>query len=231
MALTPKDFLREIRKALGASITLSLTDRSKANDCYEAYVLGLIITAAQNVGAHISYEDVYGRPATQFIFRTSPGHIFSTRQNYTHAVIEFDNAPPLEAHMSIRYIGRSGVAHECDVSVLSRREAQLCRRYKSIAQHTSIMLAVECKYYESSRVSIGLTREFLGLTSEIGKDNNYFVVNTLSDNAAIILENHDNHYEESVFPAQRQVEQLVSHFQKRFDKYRVRARLVAQEED
>lgn len=228
---TASDFVREITNALRRSIPLSLTDESRANDCYEAYVLGLIIIAAEREGASVSYENVHGNPATKFVFRTSPGHIFSTHQNYTHAVIKFDGSPPLEAHMGIRYIGRSGVAHECDVSVLSWKEAQLSRRYFSIPHHSAIMLAVECKYYESSRVSIGLTRGFLGLTSEIGKDNNYFVVNTLTDNAAIILESHDNHYEESVFPEQRQVERLIGAFQKRFDKYRVRSRRIVHKED
>lgn len=227
---TIPDFLDEIKEALN-SISLSLTDESKINDCYEAYILGLVITAAEREGANIRYEDVHGNLANSFVFRTSPGHIFSKIRNYTHAIIEFENAPALEAHMGIRYVGKSGVAHECDVSVLSRREAELARKYNSIPKHDAIMLAIECKYYESSQVSIGLARGFMGLTIEIGRDNNFFVVNTLSNNSAIILENHDNHYEECVFPQQRQVERLINAFQKRFDKYKVRSRLVKHEEE
>lgn len=205
--------------------SFNLDATSRADDWYEAYIFSLIINAAQREGANVWYEDVNGNPATHFEFRTSPGYIFSTRRNYVHAVIEFAGAPALEAHMSVRYIGKSGVAHESDVSVLNRSTAQICRQNGAIPSHNSLVISVECKYYdENRRVQINMAREFLGLIAEIGRKQTFFIANAMTDNVSIILEQHTSQYEEQVLPDERQQERLINAFQKRFDQYRVRAK-------
>lgn len=230
---TVNELLDSVQSALSrtSAITLSLTGASAANDCYEAYILGLVIRAAEQENASIGYEDVHGNNPSHFTFRTSPGHIYSTRQPYTHAVIEFGDANNLEAHMSVRYIGDSGVAHECDVSVLDRSTGVICRENNIVPQWSKVLFAVECKYYESGDVSIGLTRGFLGLTREFSKNNNYFVVNRLSGNSAIILEQHKHHYEENVIPDSHEAKRLIKTFSKEFSRHKVRSRQTALQSD
>jgi hypothetical protein len=41
------------------------------------------------LGAQVAYETVRGTSPSQFIFRTSPGYIYSTEQDYTHAILSF----------------------------------------------------------------------------------------------------------------------------------------------
>lgn len=221
------DLQRAVESVISTT-TLSLDVSSRADDWYEAYILSLVITAARREGAKVWYEDVDQNLATHFEFRTSPGYIFSKRRNYVHAVIEFSDAPVLEAHMSVRFVGKSGVAHESDVSVIRRSSGQLCRSLEAIPQYSSQVFSVECKYYdEDRRVQINMAREFLGLITEMGKEQTYFVANAMASNVPIILEQHTPHYEEGVVPHARQTERLISAFQKRFDRYRVRSRQVA----
>jgi hypothetical protein len=88
-----------------------------------------------------------------------------------------------------------------------------------------MIISVECKFYdENRRVQINMAREFLGLITEIGKDQTYFIANAMSNNAAIILEKHTPLYEEGVLPDEKEQERLVNAFQKRFDRYKVRSR-------
>lgn len=225
--VSASDLQRAVENAIQTT-TLSLDASSRADDWYEAYILSLVIIAARREGANVWYEDVNGNPASHFQFRTSPGYIFSRRRSYVHAVIEFTDAPALEAHMSVRYVGKSGVAHESDVSVIKRSTGQLCRTYEAIPHYGSQIFSVECKYYdENRRVQINMAREFLGLIAEIGKEQTYFVANAMANNVPIILEQHTPQYEEGVLPTVRQEERLINAFQKRFDRYRVRSRQVA----
>lgn len=122
------DLLAEIKGALGGAIAPNLTARSQGADLYEAYVWSLVVEAARSEGASISFLNVFGgRVTADFIFRTSPGNIFSATQPYSHALISFPNCPDLEAHVGIFVAGKSGVAHECDVAVLYSDEAHVCR--------------------------------------------------------------------------------------------------------
>lgn len=66
------DLLTEIRTTLGTSITPSLSSASAVSDIFEAYVLSLVIQAAEAEDAIISYQDVFGNVPTNFVFRTSP---------------------------------------------------------------------------------------------------------------------------------------------------------------
>ncbi len=100
------DLLNQIQATFGSAISPSLTTSSDTSDIFEGYVFSLVIEAARTEGGTITYRDVNGNIPTVFIFRTSPGYIFSRNQPYTHAVISFPNKPPLEAHIGVRVLGK-----------------------------------------------------------------------------------------------------------------------------
>src|SRR5947209_1629753 len=93
--------LSEIRTAIGSALNPNLTAASAGSDLFEAYVFGLVLTAARQEGATIRFENVDGSSSQTFTFRTSPGHLFWDNRPYTHAVIEFLNRPELEAHLGV----------------------------------------------------------------------------------------------------------------------------------
>lgn len=76
MVASNVDLLNEISLQLGHAINSSLTATSDSSDLFEAYLLSLVLRAAEREGANISYEDVHGNSSpTTFVFRTSPGQI------------------------------------------------------------------------------------------------------------------------------------------------------------
>ncbi len=84
---------------LCASVSPQLTTESHASDLFEAYVFTIILRAARDLGAEIDYRDVTGGRPASFVFRTSPGYIYSKERQYCHAVIAFQGKPRLEAHV------------------------------------------------------------------------------------------------------------------------------------
>jgi hypothetical protein len=137
------DLLIEIAAKLPNAATLSLTSPTQANDAYEQYLFTLVVRAAFDISANIRYETVHSwRPATRLVMRTSPGHIYSRLQAYTHAVLEWPNRDPLEAHVGIRLLGKSGVLHECDVAVIKRTEAVTCRSDNRDPKPSALIFAI-----------------------------------------------------------------------------------------
>src|SRR5260370_42555614 len=97
--------LQAIQAGLGPAISPSLTTASAGSDIFEAYVLTIILEAAEAEGGAISFRNVDGSIPTIFTFRTSPGHIWWNNQPYTHAEIQFSNLPLLEAHTGVYVSG------------------------------------------------------------------------------------------------------------------------------
>jgi hypothetical protein len=159
------DLLRELRTHLGAAV--SYTTASAANDIYEGFLFSLVVATARKSGAVIRYEDVRGNKARNLTSRTSPGQLYSTRQDYTYAVIEFGRAPALEVHVGVKVQGTSGVEHECDVLVLDAAEAVLCRRLRTSPRAGKCLIAIECKYY-TAYLPLGQARGFAGLSADLG---------------------------------------------------------------
>ena len=122
-----EDLIAEIEAAVVRAAQISYDDADATHDIYENYIWSMCIAAARMQGATVTFESVNGHNASHLVFRTSPGAIFSTADDYSHAVLEFSACPPLEVHVGIRVTGRSRVLHECDVAVLYRDEAQMCR--------------------------------------------------------------------------------------------------------
>jgi hypothetical protein len=213
--------LQDLSAALGGTIVPSLTASSAASDLFEAYVFTMVLDAARAEGATIVYEDVRGGRPARFVFRTSPGRIFSTDQPYTHAIIRFGGTPDLEAHVGVRVAGRSGVLHECDVVVLFRNEAQVCRQNRVSPRSSKATLTVECKFY-TSNVPLGLARGFLGLISDITGENRYYVVNTGSRSSEKLLAHHKRSWEHQIVPGSATISRLQNEFRNAFKNFKAR---------
>jgi hypothetical protein len=221
MPLRP-GLLAEIAAALGPSIPMNLTSASAASDLFEAYVWCLAVDAARDEGANVQFRDVFGNVApSSFYFRTSPGFIFSTAQPYTHAELSFPNRALLEAHVGIRVSGRSGVLHECDVAVLLKSEADLCRSENVSPRSARVIISAECKFY-SADVPLGMARGFVGLTSDLSTKDRFFVVNTESDSAERLLTHLGRGWDHRIIPGSDTVSRLRHSFRDAYKKYKAR---------
>jgi hypothetical protein len=142
-----EDLISAIDNVVAKAASAGYSDASATNDIYESYIWALCLKAARQQGAAIRYETLNETPASTLVFRTAPGAIYSAAQPYTHAVIEFAGCPPLEAHIGIRVTGKSRVLHECDVAVLDKIEARLCRMEQVHPGASKVLIAAECKFY------------------------------------------------------------------------------------
>lgn len=219
---TTSSLLTAIQVALGSAVSPSLTSASDTSDIFEAYIFSLILEAARVEGANIYFRNVNGSSPSTFVFRTSPGYIFSRTQPYTHAVIDFPGKPMLETHVGVRVSGSSGVLHECDVAVLYQAEAETCRYNEVSPRSSKVIMAVECKYYANS-IPLGLARSFLGLDVDMSSQDCFFVVNTSSTSAEKLLAKKNKSYGCNVVPSSIvDVNRLKSSFQSSFTKYKAR---------
>jgi hypothetical protein len=208
-----KELLDQIKTALGQALSPSLKAKSKGYDLYEAYVFTLVLTAARRSGATVQYENRDGTVPKTFVFRTSPGEISSG--NYSHAVLTFPAKPELEVHVGIYVSGVSKVPHEADVCVLRRDEANFCRNSPSriFPRYSSVELAAECKFYESSGIGVSLGRGFMGLTKDIASRPNFFVMSREAPRVKALLAHHKQHWATSIVPKSSvDVERLIGNF-------------------
>jgi hypothetical protein len=221
------DLLNEIRTVVGQTAITTHTAQSDLSDLYELYVFSLILEAAEEEGAQCYFRDVLGNDPTALIFRTGPGDIASTRQNYTHAVIQFPQKPALECHIGIYVQGQSEVAHECDVAVLYQTEAQTCRAnvgHGLLPRYSKVLIAAECKYYTTD-IKLGLARGFLGLVVDIPYyyGERHFVINQSPDSVMKLLAKHKKKLAHDLIPAEPgEVTKLKASFRETFDRFKVR---------
>ncbi len=218
----PVDLMNEIQLTLGSTITPSLTSASDTSDIFEAYIFSIVIEAARSEDAFVEYRDVFNNVPAVFVFRTSPGYIFSKRHPYTHAVISFPQAPLLEVHMGVRVVGKSDVLHECDVAVIEHAEAETCRRREVPPRSRNVLIAVECKFF-STRLQLYLARSFLGLLSDLSVQNPMFVTNSYSDSVEKLLIKHKRRWEHNLSPgATHELMRLRHNFQEAFKHYKAK---------
>src|ERR1039457_2024189 len=193
MATLPS-LLAQIQSTIGPAMSPSLTAASAGSDVFEAYVLSLVLQAAAIEGANLGFRNVDGSNSNIFTFRTSPGHIWWNNRPYTHAELQFPNAPLLEAHLGVYVTGRSGLIHEADVLVLLSEEAELCRQNEAPPRSKRSLIATECKFY-SATLGIGLARAFLGLCSDLSSRECFFVTNTGSTSVEKLLMHHRKNWQ------------------------------------
>jgi hypothetical protein len=195
----------------------NLSSVSAGEDLYEPYVWAIVLEAAQRMGAVISLQDWNGDEPASFWFRTQPSGIASTAHPYCHALIEFANCPPLEAHVGIYVSGRSKVIHECDVAVVYKSEADACRANNAHPRCSKAMLTIECKFYVKSTVGIGHGRSFLGLINDIQNGERYFVATRASSSVSKLFAKHNKEYELGLSPMSPELEtRLRGSFEKAF---------------
>ena len=212
-----QNLLDEINQALGNTVTPSLTTLNDACDLYEAYVFSLVLEAARDEGATISYYDRDGNSQTTFKFRTGPSAIYTPTASYSHAELRFGTKPVLELHVGVYMLGSAKVRHECDVSVIWKTEADRCRVGKHHPEYNKVELAAECKLYQASFLTIGLGRAFLGLTVDAKKLKACFVSNNKSSSISKLLKKHNKKSFMSVVPTNSaEVKVLTSYFREIF---------------
>ena len=221
MPLRPS-LLSEIETALGSALTPNLTAASAGSDLFEAYVFTLILRAATEEGATVTFENVDGNRPQTFTFRTSPGQIWWDARPYTHAVLSFAGKPSLEVHLGVYIAGKSGVFHEADLAVLFRDEAQTCRQNGVPPRSARVLIATECKFY-STTPGLGLARGFVGLCSDLTSRDCYFVMNSTSNSVEKLLAHKRKNWEHQVFPSSTgPVLRLRNSFQHAFKNFKVR---------
>ena len=160
-----------------ASLPSNLTTASAGADVFEGYALSIVLQAAVAEGATVTFQNRDLLPCTSAIFRTSPGHLYSEAQNYSHAVIAFPAISVLEAHLGVYLTGRSQLIHEADVVVLLSSEAAQSRANSVPPRSYACILTVECKFY-ADNISLALGRGFVGLCSDLSADKSFFVTNS-----------------------------------------------------
>ena len=213
-----EELISAINRIVANAASSGYSDASATNDIYENYVWALCLRAARQQNAIIRYELFNEVPTNTLVFRTAPGAIYSTAQPYTHAAIEFADCPPLEAHIGIRVTGKSRVLHECDVAVLEKTEARLCRLEQVHPRAIKVLIAAECKFYTSA-IQLDLGRSFLGLTSDIHRKQRYFVTNGRSPSVVKLIAHHEAEWECGVLPNSADTDALVHSFARVFRNY------------
>lgn len=212
-----------IRNRLGGSIEPAFNEESQTSELYEEYIFNIILNAARNEGGSIVSLDAFGNTPQSFLFRRSPGQIYTAERPYTHTVIEFPGKPLLEVHVGVRVQGISLVSHECDVCVLHQEEANRCRLDRQEPNCSRVIIAVECKHYEAE-INLDLARSFIGLASELQVEGDcYFVSNTSSGSVAKLLATRRLKWEQNVTPGSRNnVNRLRYAFQSNFKDFHAR---------
>lgn len=205
---TPGQLAAEVAARLGPAVAPNLTSANYAYDLYEAYIFTLVLSAARREGFGVAYEHITAAPPNTFTFRTSPGHIYTATQPYSYAVLTAQRGLELEAHVGIRALGKSRVAHECDVIVLRRDESVLCRANRVDPVHNHAELVVECKFYAAA-LGLGLLRSFLGLSADLGGPETRLVSNVSSRSLARLFKSHKRKWEDELVPGSLEEERFI----------------------
>lgn len=219
--------LTDLQKAYNRFLSghAPVASSNQANDAFEVYTLCLVLRAAKEEDAKITFESSKGVVNPNPIrFRTSPGRIYSSANDYTHAKIIFPNDITYEAHIGVYVEGLAGVLHECDVLVLDSSEGLFCRRNFVHPKKTSVVLTAECKFY-SSNLGISLGREFLGITTDLGTEGRYFLSNKDGKSVDRVLAHHKRQRFFGLTPLNKDAEdQVVAQFRSTFRNLKAKRR-------
>lgn len=136
---------------------------------YEAYVFGLCLRAARELGVTPVLRGISG-PPTPFVFRGAPGQIHSRSRNYGYAEFAM-NGHEFEIHAGVEFRGTSGMTHELDICIMRAADAHACRNPQSLddPQAASLVGGWECKFY-AGNLQKGLGRAFVGLIDDMGSN-------------------------------------------------------------
>jgi len=133
--------------------------------------------------------------------------------------------PELETHVGIYVSGLSKIPHEADVCVLFREEADFCRTATQTVfpRYSSIVLAAECKFYESSGIGVALGRGFMGLSKEFGARPNFFVMSREASRVKALLAHHKQPWATSIVPGSAvPLNRLIGNFETVFENFKAK---------
>jgi hypothetical protein len=209
MALTRRELIDAVEKAIGA---LAPVYRGAAteSDLYEAALLTISIEAAVAAGGTFLITNNGQSPSTQLTFRRSPGNLWLG--DFTYIVVHFpDTRRCLEIHLGIRVVGRSKVAHECDVAILDQVEAERSRQGLVHPRRSGLVASIEAKNYAASP-GIGIGRAFIGLSSELTeiKCTLAFPARRSSSIAALLADRSSEFFDELI-PGGTAAQRLCAH--------------------
>lgn len=166
---TPADLISAIDSLLShpAGIGSFALANNVAEKAYEAYVFGLCLRAARELGGSPMLVNIKGvENPNPFIFRGAPGQIHSAHKDYGYASFEL-NGTKLEVHAGVEFEGTSKTTHEVDVAVMKAEEAERCRTVPSDPAVAALIGGWECKFY-GKRLDKHLGRAFVGLIDDAG---------------------------------------------------------------
>lgn len=165
--MTSRDgLMTEVRQMLSqlAATAPALTDRVAVDKIYELFVMSCLVRALQSIGATVAVRDGRDQPSHELSFRLGPGKIYHPSSAPGFILVSY-RGEQYEIQNGLRVLGRSQVLHELDVCLIDRNEAHQCRQQGREPRQARIKFLAECKYYGHS-LSLGLGREYLGLSTE-----------------------------------------------------------------
>jgi hypothetical protein len=162
--MTAQELIANVEAAIGA-LRADYRGHATESDLYEAALLAIGVAAARAAGGTTMITDDLRTVTRQVRFRCSPGNLWS--RDFTFVVVDFPTTTArLELHLGVMVIGSSGVAHECDVALITHNEATRSRVHRVHPRASGLVAAIEAKNYAASP-GLGVGRAFLGLGSEL----------------------------------------------------------------
>jgi hypothetical protein len=209
-------FITALDAALNSGIGHTLSAASNGADVYEAYLMAIVIRAAEDLHMGIAIEDTSGTAKTTLQLRTSPSSI--TSGSFTHVTLSHPSTGDelLEVHTGIYVQGTSGVRHECDVVILKRDAGVHCRQHPpSDPRSSAVVWAMEAKFYVTN-VGLAKAREYFGLNLEMsGKTSRRtaLVVTRSTSSVQQLFSHHTpvGHFYSDVYPGQLAANNLRSY--------------------
>ncbi len=181
------DLLAELTDAVHTAAT-PFTRADQADRIYEGYLFAQVIAAAAECQGVVTYENSYEKEVQELVFRGSPGVIHARGRQFTHAVLRFGAARPIEVHLRVK-VRHKNFDSESDVLLIDTRAARDSRDKQELPRPSGCVLSIECKYY-----LLGVSRD--EALKYIGVRHNFppsmaslFVTNSFSPKANQCLSN------------------------------------------
>lgn len=213
----------EIKSKLKSSLDPEFNTAAEQSRIFDTYLFTILLKAVANEGGTIYYNNVLDETPKYLTFRKTAGKIHGTAHPYTHAVVEFPDKPALEVHLGVKVQGRAGVLHNCNVLILSQKEANICRLLNREPRHSQVILAVKSEH-STSELKLESAGAFIGLASDIRYEGgSYFISNSYSQPVAKLLTTARKKWELNIFPrATNDVHRLMYSFQTIFKDFKAR---------
>lgn len=219
--MASSSLLADVETALGLSVDLGYASKAKNHDLYEAYVLTLLLLAADAAGWKLELRDGWGHTVTAPLFRLGPGRI--TSRNYTFARMSKAGRAPLEAHLGVKVSGQAPVGissptksgrllHEFDLIVLPESIASACRASGDDPDHTAVTIHAEMKFY-TGKLSLPLGRASIGMALECGlSGKSALITNQLGYTVQDLVQHHSVAFRFNVLPSNSTAEWHVKNW-------------------